>query len=325
VGIIVARDTSGSDVVFAADVERLRTGVRLAWQRRVRALLADHEIWLDHDGKDGRRFAMPGADLAGIDLTGARLTRADLRRADLTNSRLQGVHLQDAQLDRAKLVGVDAGGAIFTRASLRKADLTRANLRGARFDEVSLEGAQLQDADLHGANLTGTRLEGGRGTPLVGAPVTGFQPGVFKGGSLRTEGDDGPEVFLSSATTDQSITDAVMAELNSRGLRVWWDRSRVPGVDWVEETSKVRTRAAAGVVVWSTRSSQSASQQQDVEALLARKVPMIVVRVRGVPLPKELETLLTVDVGGRLDDRVLASLRNAIAGLADEIARQRPS
>lgn len=92
------------------------------------SILAEHQKWLNTDGKEGRR---------------ADLYRADLRRASLIGASLEEASLIGASLIRASLEG----------ASLEEASLKRADLRGADLEGASLRGASLRGADLRGADL----------------------------------------------------------------------------------------------------------------------------------------------------------------------------
>ena len=95
---------------------------------QLKEILAQHQLWLDSDGKQGRR--------------------ADLYRVNLTEANLNGVNLRRANLDEVNLTGADLRGAELYWALLYDANLTGADLRGA----------DLTGADLRGANLTGAQL-----------------------------------------------------------------------------------------------------------------------------------------------------------------------
>jgi hypothetical protein len=72
-------------------------------------ILDQHRLWLESDGKQGKR---------------ANLQRANLRNADLREVNLWGANLWGANLQYANL----------QYANLRVADLQGANLQGATFD-----------------------------------------------------------------------------------------------------------------------------------------------------------------------------------------------
>ena len=69
--------------------------------QNVSALLAEHRLWLQTAGREGKR-----AKLRRCDLSGLNLEAADLRHADLRDSRLEGTRLMNSRLNFADLSGV---------------------------------------------------------------------------------------------------------------------------------------------------------------------------------------------------------------------------
>jgi hypothetical protein len=55
-------------------------------QDELQTILTEHKLWLDTDGKEGKRAVLRDAVLIRADLTGADLTGAVLIRADLTGA-----------------------------------------------------------------------------------------------------------------------------------------------------------------------------------------------------------------------------------------------
>ena len=80
----------------------------------LKAIIESHKLWLDSDGKKGRK-----ANLSGANLRGANLSEANLTCAYLTSASLSGADLTNANLSGANLAG---------------ADLTEADLIRAKFD-----------------------------------------------------------------------------------------------------------------------------------------------------------------------------------------------
>ncbi len=95
-------------------------------QSELKAVLEDHHLWIQSDGKQGKRANLEGANLQGANLEGANLQGANLHGANLRLA-----NLQDANLDAA---------------NLRLANLDAANLRGANLQGADLESAILVDA-----------------------------------------------------------------------------------------------------------------------------------------------------------------------------------
>ena len=106
-------------------------------------LLAEHQKWLDTNGRQGRR----------ANLQGAWLNRADLQNADLSSANLQGAMLMAANLEGAKLTSANFRGSRLENASLKKAELWHADLQGADLSSSTLQGADLWNANLREARL----------------------------------------------------------------------------------------------------------------------------------------------------------------------------
>ncbi len=125
---------------------------------QLKKILRLHKLWLDSNGKSGKRADLRGAKLRGAELQGANLQDAelcgaDLRGADLRKANLRGADLQYADLRYAKLREADLYGADLQDVTLRDANLLDANLVGA-----DLQGADLRDTDLQDANLRDAKL-----------------------------------------------------------------------------------------------------------------------------------------------------------------------
>ena len=135
-------------------------------QETLASILKEHHLWIESDGKSGKRADLSEKDLKNVDLMGADLRKADLRKADLL-----GADLRVANLRGANLRGVDLRGADLAVADLCEADLCEADLRGADLREADLCEADLCEADLRRANLHGAKLEKAylKGANLEGA------------------------------------------------------------------------------------------------------------------------------------------------------------
>jgi uncharacterized protein YjbI with pentapeptide repeats len=159
---------------FRAKIRSTRTGT--LQKNELKTILADHRRWLDSEGKDGEKAALPHAVLVGADLFAAKLSFIDLQGADLREALLSEADLYEANLRNANLADAVLDWACLDyaklkRASLQGADLRWANLEGANMSGcdlrfANLEGANLKDATLIEANLYGTNLNN---TDLKGA------------------------------------------------------------------------------------------------------------------------------------------------------------
>jgi hypothetical protein len=123
-------------------------------EKEPKTIIEQHKLWLNSNGKEGKRANLSDADLRGADLRGADLTDANLYRANLAYADLRGADLRGADLTDANLYRAN-----LAYANLRGANLYRANLRGADLTWADLTGANLYGADLSGVDLTDTILD----------------------------------------------------------------------------------------------------------------------------------------------------------------------
>jgi uncharacterized protein YjbI with pentapeptide repeats len=114
----------------------------------LKRILEEHRLWLESNGKDGKKAGLSRTDLTGVDLSNADLSKANLLKANLLKANLSG----------AKLTGVDLRLANLSEASMMKTRLEWANLTGAVIQNACLEGAILEEAKLAKANFKGTNL-----------------------------------------------------------------------------------------------------------------------------------------------------------------------
>lgn len=129
----------------------------------VSAVVAEHALWLQTKGAEGKRATFTGMDLAGVDLSGAILANATFREVDLS----------DSCLAEARLDGSDFRYATLSAANLGGANLGVAALRHAKLNLSNLEGAVLRGTDLSGASLSGARTAGAdfKGAVMMGADL----------------------------------------------------------------------------------------------------------------------------------------------------------
>jgi CheY-like chemotaxis protein len=168
----------------------------------VTAVAAEHVLWLQTKGAEGKRANLEGMDLAGADLSNSILANAtfrgvDLSDATLTASRLDGADLRRAILSAANLSGANLGVASLRHANLSLANLDNAVLRGADLSGATLRGAKVSATDFKGAMLVSTDLREAdlsKAENLIQSQVdktlcdmsTKLPPGIFR---PRTDGD----------------------------------------------------------------------------------------------------------------------------------------
>jgi uncharacterized protein YjbI with pentapeptide repeats len=152
--------------------DEFQTELREISEEELKQILEDHKIWLESDGKEGKR-----ADLTYMKLQTALFYEANLQKAYLYGANLQKVWLKDAKLQEASLNYTNLKAADLSRANLNKAKLYFANLQGANLYETDLQNTKLfrvkglAEANLHHANLDGAT--GLLGNEFAQADVTG--------------------------------------------------------------------------------------------------------------------------------------------------------
>lgn len=99
----------------------------------LRKLLAQHEHWVETDGKQGRR-----ADFSEQNLAGLKLAERNLAAVSFANSNLKGVDFRGAVLAACDFSNANLRGANLSHSDLRGADLTGAVLDDAQFDHADI-------------------------------------------------------------------------------------------------------------------------------------------------------------------------------------------
>ena len=107
-------------------------------QETLASILKEHQLWIESDGKNGKKADLSGKDLRGANLSLEDLSHANLSRANLRGANLWGINLSRADLSRADLLGADLLGA-----NLSGANLNDAILIGARLDTPPTEDSFL--------------------------------------------------------------------------------------------------------------------------------------------------------------------------------------
>jgi uncharacterized protein YjbI with pentapeptide repeats len=116
-------------------------------------ILQAHALWLNSEGKEGRRANLKDTDLRHISFQGANLVQASLRGVNLDGVDLRGAMLQEADFTEAKLVGSNLSGLELRRVNFASAHLDRAVLEQADVSYCNFLNAHLNEANLRGANM----------------------------------------------------------------------------------------------------------------------------------------------------------------------------
>jgi uncharacterized protein YjbI with pentapeptide repeats len=218
----------------------------------------------------------------------ADLSRADLRHADLsvayfTRARLCGTYLTGAKFFRARLAKADLGGAFLGYANFTKADLSGADLSGARMEATVFANTNLSevkglDSVIHAGpssiSLDTIFISGGRipeaflrgcGVPesfivQIPALVAAMQPIQFY------------SCFISYSSRDQEFAERLHADLQAKGVRVWFAPHDMPvGArlrPTIDESIRVYDKL---LLVLSGHSVSSQWVEQEVETALKKE------------------------------------------------------
>ncbi|GMQ51071.1 hypothetical protein LST1_13620 [Neisseria elongata] len=175
-------------------------------------ILKEHQLWLESNGRNGKKADLSNKNLIGADLEGANLRGANLRGANLIGANLIGANLREANLIEAYLIGAYLIGAYLIGANLREASLIEASLIEAslieaNLIEANLRGANLKGAYLRGANLRGANLEGAylERANLIGADLEGTNLNTQFLGSADLFTDDLKRKLQSSEVTIREL------------------------------------------------------------------------------------------------------------------------
>jgi hypothetical protein len=204
---------------------------------------------------------LSGADLMLANLSDVYLIEANLRGANLYGADLSGAELRAANLNRAHLHSVDFWSADLTNADMGGANLGCAQLFVTDLSGADLRGADLSRTNLTRLNLRGTNIKGAKANRTVFADVDlrevegiesiqhagpseisistiyrsqGQVPEIFLRGcgvpedfityarSLTTNAIDFYSCFISYSSKDHEFAERLHADLQAKGVRVWF-------------------------------------------------------------------------------------------------------
>jgi uncharacterized protein YjbI with pentapeptide repeats len=138
--------------------EKDQSQYRRVSSEELAAILVQHEVWLNSDGKQGKRASLENAYLPEVNLSKANLKKADLRGAFLFKANLLGAELENANLESAELFFANLNLSNLTMANLRNANLLQATMEKAMLHGADLREARLREAKLNGARLLKAKL-----------------------------------------------------------------------------------------------------------------------------------------------------------------------
>lgn len=124
----------------------------------IQQIAEQHLLWLQSDGKEGRRANLGGYDLSGLSLVDMYLPEANFRAAiftgtDFSRANLQGADFSEAELEQTNFREAKLEGANFARAEARRAYFDQASAIEANFSHAVMEGASAIGADFSGVKF----------------------------------------------------------------------------------------------------------------------------------------------------------------------------
>jgi hypothetical protein len=178
-------------------------------------------------------------ELTGADLVEVYLEGVDFSEASLYDANLVVAELNDADLRGALLRGANLRGADLSFADLRGAWLYNTNFAQAKFDQTKFENATLGGTVLGDTNLSGIiGLDACRHiSPSIIDIATLARSGPLPGSFLRGCGlsdefityartllqkQDYYSCFISYSSKDQDFAERLHADLQAKGVRVWF-------------------------------------------------------------------------------------------------------
>ena len=112
-----------------------------------------HTIWLDSDGKLGKKANFRRKNLSGLDLSNRNLAKADLRKTilrecNLSGTKLDGALLSEANVSLSNLCKATLSGATCSRTDFSNSVLIGITARATNFRNANFFKAKLQNSSL---------------------------------------------------------------------------------------------------------------------------------------------------------------------------------
>ena len=139
-------------------------------------------------------------------------------------------------------------------------------------------------------------------------------------GDARLSGGGGDRsVFISYASADAAIADAVVEALERRGLKCWIaPRDVVPGEFYAGAIVHAIDAAKAVVLVLSAHAASSQHVLREVERASSKRHPVVSLRVDLAPMPADLEYFLNTS---QWLDASATGIERALPTLVDAVSR----
>ena len=152
---------------------------------------------------------------------------------------------------------------------------------------------------------------------------------MAEGGGEANAGGGAPAVFISYASQDAAVADAVVTALESNGVKCWVaPRDVVPGEFYAGAIVRAIDATGAMVLVLSENAARSEHVLREVERASSRRHPVLSFRLDLAPMPADLEYFLNsshwLDASATGVDRALPKLVDAVIRAVASTSSGRP-
>lgn len=140
---------------------------------------------------------------------------------------------------------------------------------------------------------------------------------MAEGGGGDSAGGDAPAVFISYASQDVAVANAIVKALELCGLRCWIaPRDVIAGSLFAEAIVRALNEAKVLVLILSVHAGASPHVGKEIERASAKRRPIIALRTDSEPLSPAFEYYLSesqwIDLGSRITDATVATLVDAV-------------
>jgi hypothetical protein len=244
--------------------------------------LSDSELFIFHGERqvDGHDVELPGSAIKVTEVemfySGINLTKVNLRGTNLQNSLLQYADFTEADLTGASLSGTNLDSVNFNNANLTNANFTDASIGWATFAKSDLSKVIGLETVKHtypsSIGIEVLFISGGE-IPEVFLRGCGMpEDFITYARSLTTKPIEFYSCFISYSSADQEFAERLHADLQAKGVRVWFAPHDLPiGARIrlaIDESIRVHDKL---LLVLSEHSVSSQWVEQEVETALARE------------------------------------------------------
>jgi hypothetical protein len=127
----------------------------------------------------------------------------------------------------------------------------------------------------------------------------------------------GSDVFISHSSADKQVADAVCAAMESKNFRCWIAPRDIPaGVSWGSAIIEGIEDSRLMLLVFSEHANRSDQVLREVERAVAKKKPIVPLRIDGEPMRKDFEYFLA---SSQWLDATGGPLESHLAGLTSRV------